>query len=193
MRIAADVARRGRRLPRHARHDRRPAARRMAAHGRAAARRQDLPEADVSRRRWSPVRRGTFSSTAIYDVLLDYNCAHAYAFSVGLLSDRVANRSVGRAHTRRSGHRGELRLMRPEEPPALRAAGRAVRCGQCKTDSVRPAAARIALSEDFDRLVASLDSDRRGLLGALVRTVPHGRARAGKVAARRHGRFWSSR
>ena len=26
-----------------------------------------------------------------YDVLLDYNCAHAYALSVGLLSDRVAN------------------------------------------------------------------------------------------------------
>jgi membrane-bound lytic murein transglycosylase B len=26
-----------------------------------------------------------------YDVLLDYNCAHAYALSVGLLSDRIAN------------------------------------------------------------------------------------------------------
>jgi membrane-bound lytic murein transglycosylase B len=25
-----------------------------------------------------------------YDVLLDYNCAHAYALSVGLLSDRIA-------------------------------------------------------------------------------------------------------
>jgi len=26
-----------------------------------------------------------------YDVLLEYNCAHAYALSVALLSDRVAN------------------------------------------------------------------------------------------------------
>jgi membrane-bound lytic murein transglycosylase B len=25
-----------------------------------------------------------------YDVLLSYNCAHAYALGVGLLSDRVA-------------------------------------------------------------------------------------------------------
>jgi membrane-bound lytic murein transglycosylase B len=26
-----------------------------------------------------------------YDVLLEYNCAHAYALSVALLSDRIAN------------------------------------------------------------------------------------------------------
>ena len=26
-----------------------------------------------------------------YDALLEYNCAHAYALSVALLSDRVAN------------------------------------------------------------------------------------------------------
>jgi membrane-bound lytic murein transglycosylase B len=50
----------------------------------------DLPKADVEASLVSGSSRH-FLVYRNYDVLLDYNCAHAYALSVGLLSDRVAN------------------------------------------------------------------------------------------------------
>jgi membrane-bound lytic murein transglycosylase B len=49
-----------------------------------------LPTADVEASLVSGTTRH-FLVYRNYDVLLDYNCAHAYALSVGLLSDRVAN------------------------------------------------------------------------------------------------------
>jgi membrane-bound lytic murein transglycosylase B len=48
-----------------------------------------LPKADVEASLISGSSRH-FLVYRNYDVLLDYNCAHAYALSVGLLSDRVA-------------------------------------------------------------------------------------------------------
>jgi membrane-bound lytic murein transglycosylase B len=50
----------------------------------------DLPKADIEASLVSGTSRH-FLVYRNYDVLLDYNCAHAYALSVGLLSDRVAN------------------------------------------------------------------------------------------------------
>jgi membrane-bound lytic murein transglycosylase B len=50
----------------------------------------DLPTADFEASLVSGSSRH-FLVYRNYDVLLDYNCAHAYALSVGLLSDRVAN------------------------------------------------------------------------------------------------------
>jgi membrane-bound lytic murein transglycosylase B len=49
-----------------------------------------LPKADLEASLVSGATRH-FLVYRNYDVLLDYNCAHAYAISVGLLSDRVAN------------------------------------------------------------------------------------------------------
>jgi peptidoglycan lytic transglycosylase B len=49
-----------------------------------------LPKADLEASLVSGATRH-FLVYRNYDVLLDYNCAHAYALSVGLLSDRVAN------------------------------------------------------------------------------------------------------
>jgi membrane-bound lytic murein transglycosylase B len=49
-----------------------------------------LPNADIEASLVSGATRH-FLVYRNYDVLLDYNCAHAYALSVGLLSDRVAN------------------------------------------------------------------------------------------------------
>jgi membrane-bound lytic murein transglycosylase B len=49
-----------------------------------------LPHADVEASLVSGATRH-FLVYRNYDVLLDYNCAHAYALSVGLLSDRVVN------------------------------------------------------------------------------------------------------
>jgi membrane-bound lytic murein transglycosylase B len=50
----------------------------------------DLPKADFDASLVSGSSRH-FLVYRNYDVLLDYNCAHAYALSVGLLSDRVAD------------------------------------------------------------------------------------------------------
>jgi membrane-bound lytic murein transglycosylase B len=50
----------------------------------------DLPKADLEASLISGSSRH-FLVYRNYDVLLDYNCAHAYALSVALLSDRVAN------------------------------------------------------------------------------------------------------
>jgi membrane-bound lytic murein transglycosylase B len=50
----------------------------------------DLPKADFEASLVSGSSRH-FLVYRNYEVLLDYNCAHAYALSVGLMSDRIAN------------------------------------------------------------------------------------------------------
>jgi membrane-bound lytic murein transglycosylase B len=49
-----------------------------------------LPKSDVPASLVSDSRR-SFLVYDNYDALLAYNCAHAYALSVGLLADRIAN------------------------------------------------------------------------------------------------------
>ena len=80
---------RAERLPRRARDDRAAAAGEVAVAGRADGRRaRALPKVD---RAASLLRAGkrAFLVYANYDSLLGYNCAHAYALAVGLLSDRI--------------------------------------------------------------------------------------------------------
>ena len=85
------------------------------------------------------------SSIHNYDALLEYNCAHAYAISVGLLADRIAGADAGAAAgqgesarksaapktkkktryrrpsaDRRSRRHRRLPVVRAEEPARLR-------------------------------------------------------------------------
>jgi membrane-bound lytic murein transglycosylase B len=48
-----------------------------------------------------------------YDVLLEYNCAHSYAISVGLLADRIAPSSPAPRHDEKTArNRGSRRRAR---------------------------------------------------------------------------------
>jgi membrane-bound lytic murein transglycosylase B len=49
-----------------------------------------LPQVDVQAALVSGTKR-RFLVYGNYEALLDYNCAHAYAISVGLLADRIGS------------------------------------------------------------------------------------------------------
>jgi len=138
---------------------------------------------------------------------LEYNCSHSYAITVALLGDAIAStgkvpaqprpkrketpkpsRRTGAKRDRHDGYRADgrsrahrrVRQLRTEESPGVRAAGRRGALREMQAD---PEGARRADRDPPDRRfrsprVARVAAGRGRLLGAVVRSLPHGCARA---------------
>ena len=88
-----------------ARHDRGAARRALARARRARSDGAALPASMPPARARLRRSRAISSCMRNYDALLDYNCAHSYALSVGLLADRLAGAPAPAPRIRRKRNR----------------------------------------------------------------------------------------